>query len=298
MAVLPRPSASLIVTSPLRNKPAAAAHNYRVLLVQRVSKGGGSFDGAHVFPGGIEDDQDHANSQRLSQDAHKLCALRETFEETGLLFTTPTKGHRPEDIARDQPFHSICTETEARPLNPRLFARWITPRAQHRRFDTRFYMLNIADDDAFLLGQLASGSVQTKELVKMGWFCPSDVLQANMRGEMPLFPPQFSILHEMSRHKRWQDLAQCVGNEFDADAVESNPVEPVLCRRSDGAVVALLPGDAKHGFGDAVEDADLFCSDRVAPGLQRLTMWPRAGGGGFDAISLLQTAGPIVAPRL
>ncbi|KAJ1667195.1 hypothetical protein IW140_003835 [Coemansia sp. RSA 1813] len=308
MTVRPQPSASLIVTAPLKSKPAAAAtaaYNYRVLMVQRVSRGG-SFDGAHVFPGGIEEEQDH--SPRLSKDAHKLCALRETFEETGLLFTTPTKGRRGlQDIFRSEQFHSICTETEARPLSPQLLARWITPRAQKRRFDTRFYMLNIADSDEFLLDQLDMGSVQTKELVQMDWLCPGDVLRANMRGEMPLFPPQFSILHQMSRYRRWQDLACSVGqsaSRFDTDAIASHPVEPLLCKRSDGIVVALLPGDkaypeyvdneCKH----AVEDADLFCTDSVVPGLHRLTMRPRADGGGFDAIGLLKTAEPMAAPRL
>ncbi|KAJ2553266.1 hypothetical protein EV175_003001 [Coemansia sp. RSA 1933] len=292
MAALPRASASLIVTAPHQS----IAHNYRVLLVQRVSKGG-NFDGAHVFPGGIEEDQDHSNSQMLSCDAHKLCAIRETFEETGLLFTTPIRGQLSLlDIARDQPFHAICAKAEAQPLDPHLFARWITPRAQSARFDTRFYMLNIANDNEFLLNQLASGSVQTKELVKMGWFSPSDVLQANMRGEMPLFPPQFSILHEMSRYKRWQDLAARYsgGSTAETAAIESHPVEPVLRKRSDGAVVALLPGDVKHG--EDVDDDDLFCIQQVARGkLRRLTMRPttRAGSGGFEAISLIQTAGPI-----
>ncbi|KAH9468694.1 hypothetical protein Pst134EA_009228 [Puccinia striiformis f. sp. tritici] len=76
--------------------------NYRTLLIKRNSTQR-SFPAAHVFPGGNLDLDDHNHSQFLSdrsasRDDHKsdeassdlqaalrVCAIRETFEETGIL---------------------------------------------------------------------------------------------------------------------------------------------------------------------------------------------------------------------
>ncbi|KAJ2663347.1 hypothetical protein IWW48_001449 [Coemansia sp. RSA 1200] len=316
MAVPPLLSASLIVTAPAVGRAVTGTHNYRVLMVQRVSKSG-SFDGAHVFPGGVLEKKDYEMVPDSHPELpHKFCAVRETFEETGLLFTKPPVIRRwwsQDAIAgmRGKSIHKVCVETCARPPDLQLFARWVTPRAQKRwRFDTRFYMLNIADDDRFLLDQLEWKTlVQMRELVGMNWSSPADLLLANMRGEFPLFPPQFAILHEMSKYRRWQDLlALGVSQCEQSDVVENNPIEPLLCFRSDGVVVALLPGDRAYSPNDAetVEDAELFCQNTAERGLRRLFMNRRAGGGGYDAISLVQTpdtmepapAFPAGAPRL
>ncbi|KAJ2506674.1 hypothetical protein H4217_008971 [Coemansia sp. RSA 1939] len=317
MAVPPQLSASLIVTAPMVGRSVTGTHNYRVLMVQRVSKSG-SFDGAHVFPGGVLEKKDYDAAPGSHPELpHKLCAVRETLEETGLLFTKPPairSWWARDAIAglRGKAIQEVCVEASTRPADLQLFARWITPRAQKRwRFDTRFYMLSIADDDRFLLDQLERKTlVQTRELVGMNWSSPADLLLANMRGELPLFPPQFAILHEMSKFRRWQDLlalgvSQC---EEESAAVESNPIEPLLCFRSDGVVVALLPGDRAYSPDSAktVEDAELFCQGSAERGLRRLYMNRRAGGGGYDAISLVQTpdtmgpapAFPAGAPRL
>lgn len=72
---------------------------HRILILQRVSKG--SFASAHVFPGGnVSSTQDgllpsadtpelhHADSK-----VYRLAAVRETFEETGLLLAKSIAGH-------------------------------------------------------------------------------------------------------------------------------------------------------------------------------------------------------------
>ncbi|KAJ2706034.1 hypothetical protein H4R19_005052 [Coemansia spiralis] len=271
--MVPVPSASLVVTAP--REALAGACNYAVLMARRVC--GGSFSGAYVFPGGVVDPDDGAGAAAAAR-----CAVRETFEETGLLLTTaPTSLAVP---PREGSFTALCARHGIAPLHPRSLARWVTPRAQKRRFDTQFLLLSIRDDDRFLLGQLGSARAQPTELVHLRWIAPDDALGANARGELPLLPPQAYILHQLSRCRRWQDLPAALPPPADAE----RPVEPLLCRRSDGAAVALLPGDRAYGSA-APDDASLYCADRAAPGLHRLELAP-APDGGFHAATLLQTA--------
>ena len=90
----PRPSASLIIAVPEPHVgPAAAEVAYSVLMMKR-HQSSTSFASAHVFPGGVMDPVDVELAGRCGLPpggplvgalALKLCAVRETFEETGLL---------------------------------------------------------------------------------------------------------------------------------------------------------------------------------------------------------------------
>ncbi|CBQ68598.1 conserved hypothetical protein [Sporisorium reilianum SRZ2] len=95
----PLPSATLVVLCPRSSREQHAQLQYDTLMVQRSARDGSSFRSAVVFPGGALDVVDEAEVEAaLSSCAEnkssemekymlalKLCALRETFEETGLL---------------------------------------------------------------------------------------------------------------------------------------------------------------------------------------------------------------------
>ncbi|KAK7967981.1 uncharacterized protein PG986_002258 [Apiospora aurea] len=159
----PRPSSSIILLS----------HTNQVLLLRRV-KTSRSFASAHVFPGGnlsafhdgpVAPPDDVAARHRDSR-AYRLGAIRETFEESGILLARRKKGGaaggdgdegeegllvlsaRERDEARRAVYGNEVAFTEwldrvggvADIDNLLPFTRWVTPLATPRRFTTQMYI--------------------------------------------------------------------------------------------------------------------------------------------------------------
>ncbi|RQP22977.1 MBL fold metallo-hydrolase [Piscinibacter terrae] len=152
----PRPAATLVL---LRD----GADGVQVLLLQRAERGDHN-SGAWVFPGGLVDKADAllhglvdgltpaqaADQLKLAEGAldYAIAAMRECFEECGLLFGVdaetaaslePWRGpiHRGEKTLLD-----LHRETGVR-LDLREVAylsHWLTPLGRAKRFDTRFFI--------------------------------------------------------------------------------------------------------------------------------------------------------------
>jgi 8-oxo-dGTP pyrophosphatase MutT (NUDIX family) len=162
--------------------------------------------GMSVFPGGRVDDGDTelpfapdagiAVAERFGCDtalARRLlgAAVRETFEETGVLLCTPAadlSGARTDveagrvrfgDLLRD---HGLTVDSAA--LLP--WARWITPPGEVRRYDTRFFVATLPDG--------ADAADLTTESSAADWVRPGDALEQAQRGERRLLPPTLVTL--------------------------------------------------------------------------------------------------------
>ena len=144
-AVRPRDAATLIVVRTDEKSPK--------LLMGRRNRGHDFMPGMWVFPGGRIDRSDyhaphvgHLPTETLRRLTHgaseskaralALCAIRETFEETGLLLARPTPsrpgaGHWREFLAQGAVPDLSTVE---------LIARAITPPALPKRFDARFFL--------------------------------------------------------------------------------------------------------------------------------------------------------------
>jgi 8-oxo-dGTP pyrophosphatase MutT (NUDIX family) len=185
--------------------------------------------GACVFPGGSVDehDADPAISEAswagrspadlgdqlgISADQVRglVCAaVRETFEESGVLLAGPS----PTDLVRDGPVlvqdrHRLLDGSvslgellrrrglvlRADLLTP--WARWITPEVSPRRFDTWFFAAALPPGQEARPGPGESDSGT--------WMAPSAALEAARAGQITLLPPTAVTLAELAAH---QDVA-------------------------------------------------------------------------------------------
>lgn len=205
----PSPASTLVL---LRNRPAA---DVEVLLIQR-HRASKFAAGDYVFPGGrIEEDDnppdaapwcaglDDARAARvLGLDGHRVQALgywigaiRECFEEVGVLFAYGTDGvpvrvdhprfadYRRACHADNRAFWDMLRAEQLRLATDQLayFAHWITPEERPIRFDTRFFAAPMP------AGQEAVAD--DKEIIDVRWLTPTEAFAALERKEISLRTP-------------------------------------------------------------------------------------------------------------
>ena len=139
--------------------------------------------GKFVFPGGRVERHDSqvpvvggldprveqklmARVQRPSRDrarAMAVAAIREVFEETGLLLGRKVDDTQRKPTRADDPFAAAGVRPDLSELH--LIARAITPPGRPRRFDTRFFAA-----DAQLIVHRVDGVIHPEaELVELTW---------------------------------------------------------------------------------------------------------------------------------
>ncbi|MES2099610.1 MAG: NUDIX domain-containing protein, partial [Pseudomonadota bacterium] len=222
----PRPAATIVVV----RDGADRRTGIEVLLSRRAERGDHN-SGAWVFPGGIVDPGDRqahdccaglddaAASARLGLPANGLdyyiAAVRECFEESGLLFATDASGelvslddasgdpdnsvHNRELAAWRGPLHrnerplgDMCRAFGLRLALDRLvyLSHWLTPLARPKRFDTRFFIA------AAPASQTAA--FDGTEMVEQLWLRPAEALaRAN---ELKLMTPTQKTLELVGRY--------------------------------------------------------------------------------------------------
>ena len=206
---VPSPAATLVL---LRDRPGGGVE---CLLMRRHLKSKFAA-GDFVFPGGkieADDNPDDAATwcrglevkeaaRRLSLETAPRTALgfwvgaiRETFEEAGLLLAVDREGgesavdaprfaeYRRACHADNRAFWTMVRAERLQLTTDRLvyFAHWITPEEQPLRFDTRFFAAPAP------AGQQASGD--DYEMTDLKWLTPAEAIEAQRRGEISLRNP-------------------------------------------------------------------------------------------------------------
>ncbi|XP_003737550.1 nucleoside diphosphate-linked moiety X motif 19 [Galendromus occidentalis] len=181
----------------------------------------------------------------------RICAIREMFEETGVLLLTrraPSPGTKScafeEDIdqnawrqkLRSEPraLFDMCLENKVCPNIWALheWADWLTPvSVGHRRYDTMFY--------ATCLDQTPNVVLDQSEVVSLRWTRPLAILAEYSNGSVFLAPPQ---VYEMSRLANMSSYGQLSKFCQERNKLGIDRWLPVIGATSDG-VVSLLPGD-------------------------------------------------------
>ena len=205
-----RPASTVVLLRP--------ADPFDVFLVRR-SDSIAFMGGAHVFPGGRvdpADDLDDIDSRSdgmaaaaarmpdISPDAavaQHIAALRELFEEAGVLLARPltavSSGQR-ERYRRDLLSGAVTFADIIRAEQLRLafdelayFAHWVTPEIETRRFDTRFFIARAPDDQTPVHDD---GETSHSE-----WLAPMAAIEHCRSGIISLPPPTWTTLSMLSR---------------------------------------------------------------------------------------------------
>jgi 8-oxo-dGTP pyrophosphatase MutT (NUDIX family) len=211
--------------------------------------------GAHVFPGGRLDKADSAASAcaLLSSAAVELqkrlgeklpvthaaglyiAAIRETFEEAGLLFGKFAAGWNMGDaraaVADGAQFATLMEKIDAAALVP--WVRWVTPVISPRRFDARFFLARAP------AGQ--EPRVDGREATEGLWITPADAIQSWLDDTMLLAPATAKCLDALRVHRS-------VDEALAAAARRSPPVmlPHVWNDKERGQAYISLPGDPRH----------------------------------------------------
>jgi len=214
----PRPAATIVL---LRD----AVDGMEILLMRRSRKSG-FVPGAYVFPGGRVDGSDALPgvvdrvddlsapdaATRLAFEgtppaiAFYLAALREAFEETGILVGLRDDGTAPPTAAADKAvdairedlmqdaisFEEAITRMGCRIAGDAVeyIAHWITPRPEPRRYDTRFFAAKVPPGSTAI--------VDPREMTDAVWITPAEALHRCDRGSLPMVFPTIKTLEELA----------------------------------------------------------------------------------------------------
>lgn len=231
-----------------------AAHGLEVFCVER-SRSSRFMPGAVVFPGGRCDADDaceewlgllssavprtdELGTPTLAR-ALVVTAFRECLEEAAIL---PVVGTLPDDDllalrsevragggALRAALVQRGVQLDAAHLVP--CARWVTPAAERRRFDARFFLLRAPD------GQ--TGAPDARETTHSAWATPSAWIERWTAGVIDLAPPTH---HTLS----WLSAMSSVDEAVAAARARSlEAVHPHLVALDDTWAL-VLPGDADH----------------------------------------------------
>lgn len=276
----PRAAATVVM---LRDGPAGL----EVFLLKRHGNSD-VLGGAYVFPGGKVDATDAGLAGHLDQSPAELhaalgeaeldlpaatsfyvAALREAFEESGVLFATEADAAQLQQAAAllheghtfGDMLARLALQLNTRSVLP--WSRWITPRmpsVSNKRFDTRFFVTAVPAQQT-----ARHDDFETTESV---WLAPRMALQQYWDGQIALAPPQIMSLAHLARHATVAGVL--------AEARQRRP--PVILPEpfdQEGMRVICCPGDERHPV-----------RERALPGPTRLHFRNKRfePQGGFDGL--------------
>ena len=239
----------------------------QVFMMQRNAKtvfAGGMW----VFPGGSVDITDDAESfekisiHRSDIEASKLmnlphgglafyvAAIREAFEEAGILLALNESDHSPLDlIGEDKKMrfsrhrqkvtadsrHFLAVVSEEQLIldvgQMHYIARWITPVGPQRRFDARFFITRMPGNQ--------EPRHDDSELVHCAWFSPDEILRKFGAGEMVLMSPTLRMIRSLSHFSSADEVIDAAARNLKDERARVNPKGEIV-----------MPGDADYDEAD------------------------------------------------
>ena len=231
---------------PVPAKPAATIALLRdspskmELLLLKRDHNASFVPGAYVFPGGRVDPDDWTKKTLASVNglttetaaarlglagtsppaiAYYIAALREAFEETGILVGVGPNAQAPPtaaasvevEVLRNGLMEGSVSFNEAlKHLSCRIdgssieyLAHWITPEREPHRFDTRFFAARVQTD--------AEPIFDPREMTEARWLSPKEALARNQGGTLPMIFPTIDTLQRLADYTTVGDALRGIG---------------------------------------------------------------------------------------
>jgi len=260
--------------------------------------------GAYVFPGGAVDPADRAPEMlarcRGRSDAEAsahlglesgglgfwVAAIRETFEEAGVLLARDAATGEPVDVTQPGGADRLAEVREAMAAGDHafleavtaegllldvgalhVFSHWITPTGMPRRYDTWFFVAEAPEGHAYLHDD--------GETVASVWIRPSDALERAKRRELEIIFPTLRNLEALARFETADELVATVRN-----ATSVPTTQPRIVADHTGTRL-LLPGDPGYDEAEDLPDDSLprLNTADLAAAAQRVEREGHVGGG-------------------
>jgi 8-oxo-dGTP pyrophosphatase MutT (NUDIX family) len=198
--------------------------------------------GAYVFPGGAVDEADrHADLEAICDGrtdaeasalleidqgglAYWVAAVRECFEEAGVLLAHAGDGHvisfadpavaerfgrhRKAVDSGEMRLIEVCKAERLHIAADQIlyFSHWITPAGAPRRYDTRFFVAAAPPEQEPLHDD--------RETIANLWVRPEEALERERAGELEMIFPTIKSLEAISQFDRSADLLAAVDSGF------------------------------------------------------------------------------------
>lgn len=225
MFAKPRKAATIAI---VRNNRACSS--IEMLLMKR-GRSDRFLPSYYVFPGGAVDEQDRPlpgafagdiypgirnEEERLDLMTHISAAIRETFEESGILLARDDSGvfaetgdtdecrrlcdYRKMISVREISFSAMLSEEKLHPALDSLhyMTRWITPVFSPIRYDARFFAAVCPENQHIIH--------DGDELVETLWITPEEAAHAYSSGSIKMVTPTISTVRFLSRFKSAEEM--------------------------------------------------------------------------------------------
>ncbi len=253
--VQPRDAASVLLLRAAEGPPGAEVYMLRRARSMAFAPGASAFPGGSVDPRDAEDEVAWAGPDAASWGglldappslarALVCAAVRETFEESGVLLAGPAAGTLVEDTSGAD-WEADRTALLDRSLSLaqllarrglvlrsdllRPWARWVTPVTEARRYDTRFFAAALPP------GQRTRDVGGEAEQV--AWTRPAEAIRAARARELFLLPPTAACLAGLAGYP---DVAAALAAEH-----SMRPVTPAVVQ-VDGTFWLTVPDDVGY----------------------------------------------------
>ncbi len=268
-----------------------ANNQLEIYLLKRSTKSG-FMGGLYVFPGGHVDEQDKGlenwkpyidfSADQIKKSlsdqnfpvekalSFSIASIRETLEEAGVLIASKKDSTQNDydDIAKlrlNGDLSPSWFKDKVKEDNWILslsslgkWSHWITPELMKKRFDTRFFIAFIPENQICV-----PDNMETSHGI---WLSPQKALEQNLKGEIPLSPPTIVTLTQLSKFKTLESFKTEMKTHAWGD-----PIAPRLVPSRKGPVI-LEPWDNECNTDNAIDMSDIE-KKVLPPGSEFSRIW-------------------------